>query len=164
VLLLLCCLLLPVMLMFITTTWAESATLTAVIAYAFFYGGFGQMVAGVFEVGVPAVVLLFTHWGQLFCGLYCHRIICMSAADLKLCSGGSACTSQSWLLRRHVETCVIITSRDPHVPVEGLVMMSARSCVLFFPRPNLQPAPPSLGNICFGTPYSPRSRIYCAPA
>jgi hypothetical protein len=57
VLLLLCCLLLPVMLMFITTTWAESATLTAVIAYAFFYGGFGQMVAGVFEVGVPAAVL-----------------------------------------------------------------------------------------------------------
>lgn len=42
-----CC---SVMLMFITTTWAEDATIAAVIAYACFYGGFGQMVAGVFEV------------------------------------------------------------------------------------------------------------------
>lgn len=39
-----------VMLMFITTTWAEDATIAAVISYAIFYGGFGQMVAGVFEV------------------------------------------------------------------------------------------------------------------
>lgn len=39
-----------VMLMFITTSWAEDATIAAVICYAAFYGGFGQMVAGVFEV------------------------------------------------------------------------------------------------------------------
>lgn len=38
------------MLMFITTSWAEEATIAAVVAYACFYGGFGQMVAGVFEV------------------------------------------------------------------------------------------------------------------
>lgn len=45
------CMLPPVvMLMFITTTWAEDATIAAVISYAIFYGGFGQMVAGVFEV------------------------------------------------------------------------------------------------------------------
>lgn len=39
-----------VMLMFITTGWGEDATIAAVISYAIFYGGFGQMVAGVFEV------------------------------------------------------------------------------------------------------------------
>jgi succinate-acetate transporter protein len=38
------------MLMFITTGWGEDATIAAVISYAMFYGGFGQMVAGVFEV------------------------------------------------------------------------------------------------------------------
>jgi hypothetical protein len=38
------------MLMFITTGWGEDATIAAVISYAIFYGGFGQMVAGVFEV------------------------------------------------------------------------------------------------------------------
>lgn len=39
-----------VMLMFITTKWAEATTLNSVITYACFYGGFGQMVAGIFEV------------------------------------------------------------------------------------------------------------------
>ena len=49
-----CCCGLSVMLMFITTTWAEDATIAAVLSYAIFYGGFGQMVAGVFEVrGCP---------------------------------------------------------------------------------------------------------------
>lgn len=41
-----------VMLMFIDTKWGEEAMLASVISYAVFYGGFGQMVAGVFEVGV----------------------------------------------------------------------------------------------------------------
>lgn len=41
-----------VMLMFVTTTWAEAGLLTSVMAAACFYGGFGQMVAGVFEVRV----------------------------------------------------------------------------------------------------------------
>jgi succinate-acetate transporter protein len=46
-------LLLPaVMLMFINAKWVEAATLNAMMMYACFYGGFGQMVAGVFEVGV----------------------------------------------------------------------------------------------------------------
>eukprot|EP00878_Enallax_costatus_P036227 GHUV01040617.1.p1 GENE.GHUV01040617.1~~GHUV01040617.1.p1 ORF type:complete len:128 (-),score=7.49 GHUV01040617.1:47-430(-) len=40
-----------VMLMFITTKWAEVAAISSVISYACFYGGFGQMVAGIFEVG-----------------------------------------------------------------------------------------------------------------
>lgn len=39
------------MLMFIETKWAEEAVIVSVISYAVFYGGFGQMVAGVFEVG-----------------------------------------------------------------------------------------------------------------
>eukprot|EP00877_Chromochloris_zofingiensis_P014073 jgi/Chrzof1/891/Cz01g32260.t1 len=39
-----------VMLMFVTTTWVEAAFATTVITYACFYGGFGQMVAGVFEL------------------------------------------------------------------------------------------------------------------
>lgn len=39
------------MLMFINAKWVEPATLNAMMMYACFYGGFGQMVAGVFEVG-----------------------------------------------------------------------------------------------------------------
>ena len=42
------------MLMFIDTKWGEEAMLASVISYAVFYGGFGQMVAGVFEVGSTA--------------------------------------------------------------------------------------------------------------
>lgn len=52
------------MLMFIDTKWAEEAVIASVISYAVFYGGFGQMVAGVFEVRtsfrgrrIPSVLL-----------------------------------------------------------------------------------------------------------
>jgi succinate-acetate transporter protein len=38
------------MLMFIDAKWAEDPAIIAVMCYACFYGGFGQMVAGVFEV------------------------------------------------------------------------------------------------------------------
>jgi succinate-acetate transporter protein len=38
------------MLMFINAKWVEAATVNAMMMYACFYGGFGQMVAGVFEV------------------------------------------------------------------------------------------------------------------
>jgi hypothetical protein len=38
------------MLMFVNTTWTESTFIATVMCYACFYGGFGQMVAGVFEV------------------------------------------------------------------------------------------------------------------
>lgn len=39
-----------VMLMFVTTTWTEATFIATVISYACFYGGFGQMVAGVLEL------------------------------------------------------------------------------------------------------------------
>lgn len=113
VLLLLCCLLLLVMLMFITTTWAESATLTAVIAYAFFYGGFGQMVAGVFEVGVPAAVLLLT-LQQLFRSLRCHQIS-LFAAELKYAVAAQLALPRSGYLG-HV-ACVPVTPRGSPVPI-----------------------------------------------
>lgn len=38
------------MLMFIDARWSEDPAIIAVMCYACFYGGFGQMVAGVFEV------------------------------------------------------------------------------------------------------------------
>jgi hypothetical protein len=44
-----------VMLMFINAKWVEPATLNAMMMYACFYGGFGQMVAGVFEVRVTCI-------------------------------------------------------------------------------------------------------------
>lgn len=40
------------MLMFMTAKWAEAAAINAMMTYACFYGGFGQMVAGVFEVSM----------------------------------------------------------------------------------------------------------------
>lgn len=46
-----------VMLMFVTTTWVEAAFATTVITYACFYGGFGQMVAGVFEVSTISSII-----------------------------------------------------------------------------------------------------------
>lgn len=57
-----CCCRNAVMLMFITTGWGEDATIAAVISYAIFYGGFGQMVAGVFEVGYQLL-----GWAELTC-------------------------------------------------------------------------------------------------
>jgi succinate-acetate transporter protein len=45
------------MLMFINAKWVEAATVNAMMMYACFYGGFGQMVAGVFEVSLARVFL-----------------------------------------------------------------------------------------------------------
>ncbi len=39
------------MLMFVTTEWTTKGFIPTVFCYAMFYGGFGQFVAGVLEVG-----------------------------------------------------------------------------------------------------------------
>lgn len=61
-----------VMLMFVTTSWAEASFLTQQITYAAFYGGFGQMVAGVFELikGNVFAATAFFSYGAFWMGFF----------------------------------------------------------------------------------------------
>eukprot|EP00775_Hariotina_reticulata_P003363 gene3363-3638_t len=60
------------MLMFVTAKWAEVAALNAVIFYALFYGGVGQMVAGIFEMikGNTFAATAFFSYGAFWCAWF----------------------------------------------------------------------------------------------
>lgn len=68
------------MLMFIISKWVEEPTIVSVMVYACFYGGFGQMVAGVFEVRPRA------SWGRALTKLgpgLCRRMHADQPASMR---------------------------------------------------------------------------------
>lgn len=73
-----------VMLMFVTTEWAEAPTIGAVITYAVFYGGFGQMVAGVFELvkGNTFAGTAFFSYGAFWCAFFLLKFLVKTNAGL----------------------------------------------------------------------------------
>lgn len=71
-----------VMLMFINAKWVEPATLNAMMMYACFYGGFGQMVAGVFEMvkGNTFAATAFFSYGAFWMAWYVAQFVVKTAA------------------------------------------------------------------------------------
>jgi hypothetical protein len=79
-----------VMLMFIDTKWAEEAVIASVISYAVFYGGFGQMVAGVFELikGNTFAGTAFFSYGAFWMAFFVVKYI--TATSKALAAPGAA--------------------------------------------------------------------------
>eukprot|EP00878_Enallax_costatus_P000333 GHUV01000410.1.p1 GENE.GHUV01000410.1~~GHUV01000410.1.p1 ORF type:complete len:229 (+),score=47.32 GHUV01000410.1:148-834(+) len=77
-----------VMLMFIDTKWGEEAMLASVISYAVFYGGFGQMVAGVFELikGNTFAGTAFFSYGAFWMAFFVVKYITATAKAAALAS------------------------------------------------------------------------------
>ncbi|KAF8063821.1 satP [Scenedesmus sp. PABB004] len=72
------------MLMFVDAEWAERAAISSVITYACFYGGFGQMVAGVFELikGNTFAGTAFFSYGAFWLAFFTLNLLARShAAD-----------------------------------------------------------------------------------
>lgn len=74
-----------VMLMFVTTQWSEATFLNTVITYACFYGGFGQMVAGVFELikGNTFAGTAFFSYGGFWMAFFLLNVLVKSNAETK---------------------------------------------------------------------------------
>lgn len=76
-----------VMLMFVNTTWTESTFIATVMCYACFYGGFGQMVAGVFELikGNTFAGTAFFSYGAFWMAFFLGKLL----AAQKLAAGAA---------------------------------------------------------------------------
>eukprot|EP00882_Tetradesmus_deserticola_P000109 GHRQ01000122.1.p1 GENE.GHRQ01000122.1~~GHRQ01000122.1.p1 ORF type:complete len:236 (+),score=41.43 GHRQ01000122.1:170-877(+) len=71
-----------VMLMFIDAGWSEDPAIIAVMCYACFYGGFGQMVAGVFELikGNTFAGTAFFSYGAFWMAFFTNNVLTRNAA------------------------------------------------------------------------------------
>lgn len=85
-----------VMLMFVTTKWVEGAALNAVITYACFYGGFGQMVAGVFEMikGNTFAATAFFSYGAFWMAFFTLNLLAKQSAGMPTPAVTGAATFQ----------------------------------------------------------------------
>jgi hypothetical protein len=97
-----------VMLMFIETKWAEEAVIASVISYAVFYGGFGQMVAGVFELikGNTFAGTAFFSYGAFWMAFFVLKYITAASKAAALASNAAPAFGASYAVGQTLVNCL----------------------------------------------------------